>query len=91
MAVKKTIVCGIYQSAKEAEEAGAAYQAAGFAKDAISVSLQDTQATKAPGGALLSVHCDTPEQEERAKDLLNQTGAQDISSDDKVEQVFVES
>src|SRR6202048_4052588 len=32
------------------------------------------------GGVLLSVHCDTPEEITRAKDLLKQTGAQDISS-----------
>jgi hypothetical protein len=32
------------------------------------------------GGVLLSVHCDTSDQIARAKDLLKQTGAQDISS-----------
>lgn len=32
------------------------------------------------GGVLLSVHCDTPGQVASAKDLLKQTGAQDISS-----------
>ena len=32
------------------------------------------------GGVLLSVHCSTAEQIERAKDLLKQTGAQDIAS-----------
>ncbi len=32
------------------------------------------------GGVLLSVHCDTTEEVTRAKDLLKQTGAQDISS-----------
>jgi hypothetical protein len=32
------------------------------------------------GGVLLSVHCDTSEQITRAKDMLKQTGAQDISS-----------
>ena len=32
------------------------------------------------GGVLLSVHCDTSDQITRAKDLLKQTGAQDISS-----------
>jgi hypothetical protein len=42
------------------------------------------------GGVLLSVHCDTPEMIERAKDLLKHTGAQDIassteSSADKIE------
>jgi hypothetical protein len=84
MAVKKTVVCGIYQNAKQTEGTIAALEAAGFAKDAMSVSPRDGKAT-------LSVHCDTPEQEDRAKDLLKQTGAQDVSSDDKVEQVFVES
>ncbi len=32
------------------------------------------------GGVLLSVHCDTAEEIARAKDLLKQTGAEDISS-----------
>jgi len=89
MAVKKTVVCGIYQNAHQAEGTVAALHAAGFAKDAASVSVPDNGAT--PGAVLLSVHCDTPEQEDRAKELLKQAGAQDVSSEDKVEQVFVES
>jgi hypothetical protein len=32
------------------------------------------------GGVLLSVHCDTSEQIARAKEILKQTGAEDISS-----------
>ncbi len=32
------------------------------------------------GGVLLSVHCDTSDEITRAKDVLKQTGAQDISS-----------
>ncbi len=32
------------------------------------------------GGVLLSVHCDTSDQISRAKELLKQTGAEDISS-----------
>jgi tetrahydromethanopterin S-methyltransferase subunit C len=32
------------------------------------------------GGVLLSVHCDTSDQTKRAKELLKETGAQDISS-----------
>lgn len=32
------------------------------------------------GGVLLSVHCDTSEEITRAKDLLKQSGAQDVSS-----------
>src|SRR4051812_31113844 len=32
------------------------------------------------GGLLLSVHCDTSEEVTRAKDLLKQTGAEDIAS-----------
>src|ERR1700694_3366095 len=32
------------------------------------------------GGVLLSVHCDTSEQIKRARDLLKETGAQDIAS-----------
>jgi hypothetical protein len=32
------------------------------------------------GGVLLSVHCDTSDQITRAKEMLKQTGAEDISS-----------
>jgi hypothetical protein len=32
------------------------------------------------GGVLLSVHCDTSDEIKRAKELLEHTGAQDISS-----------
>src|SRR5277367_4304708 len=32
------------------------------------------------GGVLLSVHCDTSEEIKRAKDMLKQTGAEDIAS-----------
>jgi hypothetical protein len=32
------------------------------------------------GGVLLSVHCDTSDQVSRAKDLLKQTGAEDVSA-----------
>lgn len=32
------------------------------------------------GGVLLSVHCDTSKQIDRAKELLNNTGAEDVSS-----------
>ena len=32
------------------------------------------------GGVLLSVHCDTSDEVKRAKDLLKNTGAEDISS-----------
>jgi hypothetical protein len=32
------------------------------------------------GGVLLSVHCDTSDEIKRAKDLLKNTGAEDISS-----------
>jgi hypothetical protein len=32
------------------------------------------------GGILLSVHCDNSEWTKRAKDLLKQTGAEDVSS-----------
>jgi hypothetical protein len=32
------------------------------------------------GGILLSVHCDTPDEINRAKDILKRTGAEDISS-----------
>ena len=36
------------------------------------------------GGVLLSVHCDTSKQIERAKELLHNTGAEDVSSSGEV-------
>ena len=34
----------------------------------------------AKGGILLSVHCDTSDEIKRAKDVMNSTGAENISS-----------
>jgi hypothetical protein len=85
MAEKKTVVCGIYQNNAQAEQITPDLLAAGFTRDAIS-SEHDNAGTR------LSVHCVTSEQDTQAKDLLKQTGAQDISSsDEKVDEVFVES
>jgi hypothetical protein len=39
-----------------------------------------TQRRVKNGGVLLSVHCDTSDEITRAKELLNRTGAEDISS-----------
>ena len=99
MAVKKTVVCGIYQSAQQAERAVAEFLAAGFAKEGVTITAPDDQGMKATetgsaartGGVQLSVHCDTSDQITRAKDLLKQTGAQDISSVEETREIFVES
>jgi hypothetical protein len=40
------------------------------------------------GGVLLSVHCDTSDEITRAKNLLKNTGAQDISSTDEASADF---
>jgi hypothetical protein len=99
MAVKKTVVCGIYQNAEQAERTVPDFLAAGFSNDAISFARD--KSTKAPegtasgvttGGVRLSVHCDTSEQITHAKDLLKQTGAQDVSSSaEEAREIFVES
>jgi hypothetical protein len=100
LAEKKTVVCGIYQNGGRAERTVPDLLAAGFSQDAISVSLPDKPGMEVPegiavgvtAGGVLSVRCDTPEQVTRAKDLLKQTGAQDVySSCDEADQVFVES
>jgi hypothetical protein len=63
-----------------------------FAHDKSTNGSEGTAAAVTTGGVMLSVHCDTSGQITRAKDLLEQTGAQDISSSgEEVAQVFVES
>lgn len=93
MAEKKTVVCGIYQNAKQAERIVPDLLAAGFSKDAISFAHDEsTKAEGTAGGNRLLVHCVTSEEVTRAKDLLKRTGAQDISSSaEEADQVFVES
>jgi hypothetical protein len=100
LAEKKTIVCGIYQNGGRAERTVPDFLAAGFSQDAISVSLPDKPGLEVPegiaagvtAGGALSVRCDTPEQVTRAKDLLKQTGAQDVyASGEEADKVFVES
>jgi hypothetical protein len=94
MAEKKTVVCGIYQNPAQAERVVPDLVAAGFSNDAISLEHEDgTKASeKTAGGTRLSVHCVTPEEDDRAKDVLKRTGAKDISSSaEEPDQVFVES
>jgi hypothetical protein len=88
MAVKKTVVSGIYQSAEQAKRAEPDFLAAGLPKEAILISAPD-KATS--GGVLLSVHCDTSEQVTQAKEVLKKTGARDVSSNEETHEVFVES
>ena len=40
------------------------------------------------GGLLLSVHCDSSDWVKRAKDILTETGAQDIASEDEAKGDF---
>jgi hypothetical protein len=84
MAVKKTVVSGIYQSQEQAKQAAAELMEEGFSKDGVTITPSD-------GGIQLSVHCDTSEQITQAKDLLKETGAQDISSTEETREIFVES
>ena len=90
MAVKKTVVSGIYPSAEQAKRAVADFVAAGFSKEGVAITAPDHPGMKADG-VKLTVHCDTSEEITRAKDLLKQTGAQDISSKEETREVFVES
>ena len=90
MAVKKTVVCGIYHSAEQAKRAVADFLAAGFSKEGVTISGPDHPGTKADG-VKLTVHCDESEEITRAKDLLKKTGAQDISSEEETREIFVES
>jgi hypothetical protein len=90
MAVKKTVVSGIYPSAEHAKRAVADFLAAGFSKEAVTITAPDHPGMKADG-VQLTVHCDTSEEITRAKDLLKQTGAQDISSVEETREIFVES
>lgn len=57
----------------------------GFAGALIGLGIPEYEAKRyqgrmEKGGVLLSVHCDTSEEIKRAKDLMKNTGAEDISS-----------
>jgi hypothetical protein len=90
MAVKRTVVSGIYASAEQAKRAVADLVAAGFSKEGVVVTAPDQPGMKADG-VKLTVHCDESEEITQAKDLLKKTGAQDISSTEETREVFVES
>ena len=94
MAVKKTVVSGIYPSAEQAKRAVADFIAAGFSKEGVKITgpgHPEASSADRIAGVQLTVHCDTSEEITRAKDLLKQTGAQDISSVEETREVFVES
>jgi hypothetical protein len=89
MMEEKTAVSGIYDSTKQAELVVPGLLAAGLLRDAIVIA-------KAPEGTdtgiRLTVHSCTEEEVPRAKDVLKNTGAKDISSSaEKPDQAFVES
>jgi hypothetical protein len=85
---QKTAVFGIYHTREQAERSADDLMDAGFSRDDISFPVPDSHSTKAfahegeikEGSVLLSVRCDSSGEITRAKDLLYQTGAQDISS-----------
>jgi hypothetical protein len=100
MAEKKTVVRGIYQNAEHANGIIPNLLAAGFSKEAVSISRSANEDTIAPGlngtgfttgGVVVSIHCDTTDQITLAKDVLEKTDARDVSSNDEVDKVFVES
>ena len=94
MAVKRTVVCGLYQDSGQAERAVAEFLAAGFSKENMTTTESDNHGTKSAartGGTKLSVYCDTSDQISQAKDLMQRSGAQDISSSVETREIFVES
>jgi hypothetical protein len=94
MAVKRTVVCGLYQNSEHAERAVAEFLAAGFSKESLTTTESDNHGTTSEartGGNKLSVHCDTSDQISQAKDLLKRSGARDISSAVETREIFVES
>lgn len=94
MAVKRTVVCGLYQNSVHAERAVAEFLAAGFSKENVTTTEldnHDTTSAARSGGKKLSVHCDTSDQISQAKDLLKRSGAQNISSAVETREIFVES
>jgi len=79
MAVKMTLVSGIFNSAEQAKQAAADFKAAGFSREAVTE------------GVKLTVHCDSSDEITRAKQILEKTGAHDISSEEETREIFVES
>jgi hypothetical protein len=64
--------------------AGAGGAVGGFAGALVGMGIPEYEAKRyegrlAKGGILLSVHCDTSEEIDRAKNVLERTGAQDVS------------
>lgn len=94
MAVKRTVVCGLYQDSEHAERAVAEFLAAGFSKESLTTMESDKQGANSAArtsGTRLSVYCDTSDQISQAKDLLKRSGGQDISSAAETREIFVES
>jgi hypothetical protein len=90
MAVKMTLVSGIYNSAEQAKQAAADLQAAGFVKEVVKITAPDHPGMKADG-VKVTVHCDASDEITRAKELLEKTGARDISSEEETREIFVET
>jgi len=65
--------------------AGAGGAVGGFIGALVGLGIPEFEAKRyegriRDGGVLLSVHCDTSEEIDRAKEMLKRTGAQDVSS-----------
>ena len=72
MAGRNTAAFGIYRSRTHAEQAVDTLLEDGFRSEDISVLM--------PGGVLVSVHCDNTDWVKRAKNIMERTGASDITS-----------
>jgi hypothetical protein len=82
MTANKTAVFGVYSTPQGVEHAGNVLVTSGFSDSDISVLLpEDADGhLAAAGGFLLSVYCNTSDQVERAKTVMENTMAQGVSS-----------
>jgi hypothetical protein len=82
MTTNKTTVFGVYSTPQGVEHAGNVLVTSGFSDSDISVLLpEDADGhLAAAGGFLLSVYCNTSDQVERAKRVMENTMAQGVSS-----------
>ena len=75
-----TAVFGVYSTPQGVERAGDTLVASGFCDADISVLLPDNlDACTQRDAFVLSVNCGTPDQVERAKEIIERTMADDIS------------
>jgi len=86
MVGSKTAVFGVYATPQGIERAGDSLVTSGFSDSDISVLLpEELDVRTYRASFVLSVNCGTPDQVERAKEILERTMAQDLYNPESAE------